>query len=468
MKNDMSENDRLARAVERYQLINPLLDQELDRAERSSIMEKIAGENNISVRQLQRYCKTFNENGLNGLVPKPRGRPQDAAANERFKAQLNEAIVLLRENPCRPVRLLIKTLVLEGSAEAGEIKRSTLQKHLFENGYGKTQLKAAIDSGSNRGDRFCMPHRMMLVQTDFKYSISLPLEEGNGENIKVYLCTQIDDHSRFILHTQWYLHQTAEAVEHSVKCAILKYGKFDKWYCDNGKQFNETNISITFAKLGIRKLNTKPYKAKSKGKIEKFHQVVNVFLNEVKLDPCSIRNLDDLNTYWKSFLDHYYLNDPHAGIAEYYKQNSKEYPKEGITPTQEFDRDSRELVHLDVDVVTDAFLHSDKTAVVRKGTISFNGLKYKAEAFPNGSKVTIFYDPFHKEKIILKQKGKADYVTSPIQIEQYINFSSKEKTGSLPEKEPVKSSRVLGPMMVETEKKFNPSTGAIDFSSLMK
>ena len=49
---------------------------------------------------------------------------------------------------------------------------------------------------------------------------------------------------------------------------------------------------------------------KSKGKIEKFHQVVDDFIRESKLK--NIRTLEELNRLWAVYLEEYYHKQKHA------------------------------------------------------------------------------------------------------------------------------------------------------------
>ena len=54
-----------------------------------------------------------------------------------------------------------------------------------------------------------------------------------------------------------------------------------------------------------------------------------------------------------------------------------EIPPEGITPLQEFNRDTRPLTFLDASVVAEAFLHHANRKVDKGGCISFHGRKYE-------------------------------------------------------------------------------------------
>lgn len=64
-------------------------------------------------------------------------------------------------------------------------------------------------------------------------------------------------------------------------------------------------------------MHAKPHSGKSKGKIEKFHQVMDDFIRGSKLK--NIRMLEERNRLWAIYPDEYYHKQKHTGIAEYYE-----------------------------------------------------------------------------------------------------------------------------------------------------
>ena len=99
----------------------------------------------------------------------------------------------------------------------------------------------------------------------------------------------------------------------------------------------------------------------NKGKIEKFHQVVDDFIRESKLK--NIRTLEELNRFRAVYMEEYYHKQKHAGIVEYYESLGAAAQEEGISPLQEWNRDSRPLTFLDAAVVSEAFLHHEQRKV---------------------------------------------------------------------------------------------------------
>lgn len=160
--------------------------------------------------------------------------------------------------------------------------------------------------------RFCKPHRMMLLQGDIKYGCKLPIGK-NGAMVQTYLSSAIDDHSRYVIQSQFYDNQEESIVEDTFRKVILKAGKFDTAYFDNGSQYVAKQLKLSLAKLGITVRHAPVRSGKSKGKMEKIHQVADAFLREVKIH--KIKTLEELNSYWGMYLEEYY-HKTHEGIRD--------------------------------------------------------------------------------------------------------------------------------------------------------
>jgi transposase InsO family protein len=417
MENKEVTDWRESIALSRFQIIQPLLDQTLDKAKRIQIRRKIAEDNDISEKTVKRWEDAFFQSGFSGLKPAEKTGGQSSKLPDNFPELLQEAIQLKREVTTRSVNQIIFILEGEGKAEPGVLKRSTLQRHLFNAGLCERQLKMyRQDEQSSMTKRFCKPHRMMLTQADIKYGVGI-LITMDGEKKTVYLSSLIDDHSRYILWSEWYESQDEYCVEDVFRKAILKHGRFDKAYTDNGSQYLSRQLKTSCAMLGISLKRARPKSGKSKGKIEKFHQVVDSFIEEVKLK--KLMEITELNRYWQIFLDEYYHKKPHDGIREYYKSKGITLPEKGITPEQEWNRDTRALVFLDSKTVGEAFLHHEKRYVDKGGLISYNGRKYEAGAHLIGEQVVIAFDPKDDRTITVYPKNSASFTARPVQIGEY-------------------------------------------------
>lgn len=402
-------------ALERFQMISPLLDPEMDNAKRIQLRRMIAENHELSVRTIYRYEKGYREKQFAGLRPMNRKMRRSQKLPDNWDEIVGEAILLKREVPKRSVRQIIKILEIEGWAAPGVVKQSTLQRYLFRAGLGVKQMRRFTEKRETSARRFCRPHRMELIQADIKFGPDIRTK--GGKLIKTYLCSLIDDHSRYILHSEFYDNKSASVVEDSFHKAILQHGKFDCGYTDNGSEFIATQLVKSCARLGIQLLRAKPRSGESKGKIEKFHQVVDRFITEIRI--AKVHTLEELNRCWKIFLDVDYQKDAHAGIREYYKSLGVEVPAEGISPLQEWNRDSRELVFIDAGVVGEAFLHHEDRTIDPAGCFSFDGQMYEASTALAGAAVEIAYDPLDTSTVTVYYQDMDPIHAKPVTISAY-------------------------------------------------
>lgn len=450
-------------ALRRFQLISPLLQPGIDDARKLQLRKKIAEENGISTRTLYRYEKSFSEQNFEGLKPTGRTAHLSTLLPDNFPALLEQAIQLRREVPERSVSQIIYIMEAEGLAAPGVLKRSTLERHLYRAGYGQRHMQMYKDARNSSSKRFCKPHRMMLIQGDIKYGPKLPIGK-NGAKVQTYLSSAIDDHSRYLLSSRFYDNQEETIIEDTFHRAISRYGVFDACYFDNGTQYIAKQIKFSLAKLGIRVMHAKPRSGKSKGKIEKFHQVVDTFMRESKLK--DVKSLEELNRLWEIYLEEYYHRRKHQGIAEYYESLGAAVPEEGISPLQEWNRDSRPLSFLDVAVVAEAFLHHEQRKVDKGACISFQGKRYETKPALIGHTVEISYDPMAPEVITVSYPGFEAFQASPVKIGEYC-----DKGITLPaamQKQEPTTSRFLDALEAKHEAHKQQMADAISFAGYRK
>ena len=451
------------KASERFKMISPLLAEDLDPAKRSQIRSQIAQNHDISERTLYRLEAAWRKDGFAGLRPADRVVCRSPKLPENFEEILTQAIQLKKEVPGRSVAQIILILEMEGWAAPGILKRSTLQRYLYKAGFGIKQMKRYTEARNATSRRFCKPHRMMLAQADIKYGLKLPVGKG-GKKVQTYLSALIDDHSRFILESSWYDNQEALIVEDTFHKAILKHGVMDAVYADNGKQYVSRHLACALEKLGIRYMHAKPYHAWSKGLIERFNSSVDSFLDEVKLK--KIKSLEELNRYWKVWVEEYYHNKPHDGIREYYESIGVPVPEEGITPAQEWNRDSRALKFLDCRVVGEAFLHHETREIDKSGCLSFAGRNYEVSVSLAGQTVEIAYDPAAPETITVTAEGLEPVTARPLAISEFCD-QSPIRPACMQEDKP-ETSRFLDGLKKQADKNRAYRMSAISFAGYGK
>ena len=449
-------------ALKRLEMITPLMDPDMDDAKRCQMREEIAEKNNITTRSLYRYEKYYRENSFDGLRPMNRQMRRSAKLPGNYDEIVAQAIQLKREVPRRSVRQIIKILEIEGWAPPGILKASTLQRYLYKAVLGKKQMRKFTESRETSSRRFCRPHRMELLQGDIKYGPQI--RDKDGKLIKTYLSSLIDDHSRYILQSEFYDNQRAEIVEDTFHKAILKHGAFDTGYLDNGTQYISEQLQKSCGKLGIRLLHAKPRNCEAKGKIEKFHQKVDSFIAEIRV--AHVHSVEELNERWKYYLEEEYQKEGHDGIREYYEAMDVKVPPGGISPEQEWNRDTRKLTFIDVGTVSEAFMHHEMRQIDKTGCFSFEGRLYEASTALAGAEVEIIYDPLHTAEIEVRYQGIAPIKAKPVRI------------GAFADKKPVvpvgmtdqipKSSRLLDALEKKYKENHRLFADAISFAGYGK
>ena len=450
-------------AFERYALIAPLLDETIDSARRSQLRKELALKAELSERTLYRYEAAYHEKGFAGLKPAACERSLSRKLPGNYAEIVDQAIQLKKEVPKRSVEQIIFILEQENWAPPGTLKRSTLERYLYKAGFGVRQMQMYRDARSSSSKRFCKPHRMMLLQGDIKYGCKLPIGK-NGAMVQTYLSSAIDDHSRYVVHSQFYDNQEEAIIEDTFRQVILKAGKFDTAYFDNGSQYVAKQLKYSLARLGITVRHAPVRSGKSKGKCEKFHQVVDAFLREVKVH--KIKTLEKLNHHWRNYLEEYYHKDDHDGIREYYESQGVSVPPEGITPLQEWNRDQRALVFLDATVVAEAFLHHETRLVDKGACISFQGRKYETKPSLIGFQVEIAYDPISPETITVNYPGMEPFTAKPVKIGAFC-----DKNPTLPvsmQEAEAECSRMLAALEKKREQSRSRMADAISFGQFRK
>lgn len=422
---DLLSDWRHEEASRRLEIIVPLLDDTMDPAEKSALRKELADKNGIAVRTLYRYENSYKDGGFAALLPMERLGPGTESLPDNYEQLVAEAEQLKREQPRRSVAQIIRILEGENKVAKGVLKRSTLQARLFQDGYGRNQMLQYVEARDSSRKRYCKPHRMMLVQADIKYGCYLPIGK-NGAMSRTYLSTVIDDHSRYVLSSRFYDNQKAEIVQDTFKQAILSYGKFDLAYVDNGRQYLSLYLKKALESLGISVRHAPPRSGKSKGLVERFHgSVVDPFLNEVKLQ--KVQTLDELNQLWGLWLYDYH-HRAHDGIREYYESQGVAVPPEGISPLQEFNRDTRPLQFFDHKQVAEAFMNHETRKVDKSAFISVHGDKFETRTSLIGAKVEVTYDPSDLDTVYVSYKGEKPFPAKRVKISSFC-----EKTPSLPE-----------------------------------
>ena len=96
----MADDNDYKTACARFQLISPLLDASLDKAELINLRREISLEAGVSEKTIIRYLNMYRTSGLEGLIPSFLGRPGGRSITQKVLA---EAISMRETLPSRSV-----------------------------------------------------------------------------------------------------------------------------------------------------------------------------------------------------------------------------------------------------------------------------------------------------------------------------------------------------------------------------
>lgn len=420
-------------ALRRYRIIAPLLDEGLSESEKRDIRWLTCSRESISGRTLRRYVADFKRGGFDALLPRER---KDKGSLRAISAEALElAAEMRRELPGRSAERIQQLLASEGYSVA----RSTLERHLRQQGLSGREIKAEPKQVASR--RFNRKGRNTLWQADLKYGPYLPDPDHLGRKIRTYLLAIIDDATRMVVHGEFYANQKLPVLEDTLRKALTRCGAPDNLYVDNGKIFVSQWLRLACAKLRIRHLTTKAYSAESKGKIERFNRTADEFLQEARLE--NPQTLDQLNGLFRVWLSEGYNHREHSALA-------------GKSPAQAFARDTKPLRFPSPEALREAFLWEKTPRVDKTGCISLAGLCYEVGVEYIRKQVLVRYDPFDLSVVEVWSGGEKKKLVSPVNIGEY-NRNVKKPA---PELEKASQSRLLRLFASESKKRLKQQLGA--------
>ena len=446
-------NDKL---IHRFELIAPLLNEGLDAFERRRLRARILESSGISERTLRRYVQAYKEKGYKSLTDIPRsdkGNPRTVP-----ERAISEAVALRQELPTRSVGRIIEILEGEKIVKPGEVSRTSLNRHLIARGYGAAQLRAE-GKAAMPSSRFERKRRNSLFQADIKYGPRLVI---NGVKKKTYLMTIIDDHTRMIMHAEFYDNQRLPILEDCFRKALLKFGKPSDILVDNGKVFVSKWFKLACVRLGIRHIAAKPFSAKTKGKCEKYHQCVDKFLDEFSLE--SVQTLPELNRKFSIWLDEDYIHDPHDALKkeERDRHTGVLLHKQERTPFQAYTEDPAKVKYVSSLECRDAFLWEDARTVDKSGCIKLAGVVFDVGVALIRRRVDVRYDPFDISMIEIWLEGQFQRKAEMLYIPE---FTPRQYPGPAAPPRKRTGSRLLTVYEEQNKTREKQRNGALSFYS---
>jgi len=302
-------------ALFRFGIIFPLLDERLQRGEKSRIITGICEQTHeipysdrkqLSPATLYNWLRLYNrKQRIEDLYPATR---KDKG---QFRSLSTETELALRnfrdEHPTVKLTTLVQMAVKTGLFLPSEMVSMAVIYRVFREYDRKRKAKNTKDMR-----RFTMANCndcwMLDAMTGPKVVITA---EGRKKVVSSKLWAFIDDKSRLITYAQFYKDETAESL---IDCAIKAFssrGLPRKIFTDNGPAMRDHRLKLGLAELKVHLSHAKAYSPASKAKIERFFSTVRMqFLPLQGEEPL---DLYELNKAWKLFVQQYNTRF-HSGI----------------------------------------------------------------------------------------------------------------------------------------------------------
>ncbi len=383
----MNDEKKREIALFRYGIIHDFVAVSLSREEKRSLMEAkeqqkwiipYSSKTSISKTTMWRWIKQYKDSGrsIESLFPHKR---KDKGHKRAIDDETGAALLQLRKDLAHyPVTELLKEMKRRNLIPAGRmLTLSSAYRYLQQHGSSRSKA-LQIDRR-----RFEAEKANDIWQSDVMHGPHV-LESGRMK--KTYLIAFIDDHSRLIVHAQFYFSENTNTFMQAFRCALESRGIPKKLYVDNGSAFRSKHLEWVCASLGISLIHAKPYSPQGKGKIERFFRTVRstVMHRDRKSD---LMGLNDVFNIW--LMDGYH---------------ERVHSSTGKTPWERYSKHLSQIISPPKDL----YLHFRKKArrrVSKDRVIKLEGRCYEAPAQLIMEQVILLYLPekqceielFHKE-----------------------------------------------------------------------
>jgi len=378
----MKQEEKEKIAVFRFGVIFPLLeerhlawgDKEKILSELSEKQWEIPGSSRtfLSRATILNWVKRYRDGGerIEALFPRDRN---DCGRRRSFSDETAARLLRLREeHPDYTVKKIVDHVKKEGILMGSEeLKDSTVYRFFKE--HKKQQLSKQEDLR-----KFEVELANDLWQSDAMHG---PKVRHKGKLVKTYLFAIIDDKSRLITGSRFYLNESTESFLDCLWEALLRRGLPRILYTDNGSSFRSHRLQIGCASLQISLRYAKPYRPVGKGKIERFNRTVRMqFLPDLPQE----LTLDELNTRWNAYVNDIYHQRVHGST--------------GQTPLNRF-LDDVHLLRGAPEKLPDYFRLSQERTVAKDRTIRLEGRIFEAPVGLAGKRVILRYEQLDRVEI---------------------------------------------------------------------
>lgn len=350
---------------------------------------------------IKNWYLSYKKNGISALQVKSRN---DKNSSRRLNYETISKIQELRvEFPNITGTAIYKNLIKDNYIDKSKVSLSTILRFIKKN-----NLKAG---------QVCNIERRMFemdcVNACWQSDTSVgPYIKIDGIKYKTYIIMFIDDKSRLIMGYDIFFNDTAINMQKVFKTAIKTYGKPKKLFVDNGGPYDNKQLSLICASLGIELIHAKPYTPEAKAKQERLFRTIKDGWMRCT-DWNTFTSLDDIKKSLNEFLYNNYINKVHSSTK--------------MTPNDRWHNEYDSITFLDNDFIDECFLHRTSNKVRKDMTIKFNNEFYEVPFKYVGQTIELRYDPLNLNELYLYENNNRISVVK--KVDKVANSKVKRKNG---------------------------------------
>lgn len=386
----MKEQHKIDIAIFRYSVIHDFVGGvSLEYGEKQKLLEEkcarkwaipFSGKTSISPSTILRWIQNYTASGRKVESLYPKGR-NDKGKSRALNQEISLALIRIRqEYPDGTIPFIIKTIKGRGIIPPNTyLPLSTVYRFYHQN---NLMRKRSMNEDRRRYEAQ-MPND--IWQSDVMHG---PRLDVDGKNRKTYLIAFIDDHSRLIVHGQFYVSESTKVFMGALEQALLKRGLPRKIYVDNGSAFRSRQLMFTTASLGISLVHAKPYKPQGKGKVERFFKT----LRSQFLPGFTGNSLLTINQALERWL-----------MDEY---NARKHSSTGQSPLSRF-VDNIECIRPAPQNLRDHFRKVARRRVNKDRTVVLDKIVYEAPVTLIGRQIELLYHEDERDFVEARYKNKS-------------------------------------------------------------
>jgi transposase InsO family protein len=265
-----------------------------------------AAEYGISRRHLHRLLARYRDAGLEALEPRSR-RPKTTpiATPEPVRQRVIELRLQLTADGLDAGPVTIAWHLEREGLRA--LSTSTIRRILHQTGLITPQPRKRPRSSYIR---FAAEQPNEIWQSDFMH-----WQLADGSDVEVL--NWLDDHSRYLLSCTAHRPVTSEDVVTTFLATVEQHGVPASTLTDNGRVYTarfgggRNAFEYLLPLLGVRQKNGSPGHPQTQGKIERFHQTLQRWLNARP----PAQNIAQLQRQLDELREHYNEHRPHRALA---------------------------------------------------------------------------------------------------------------------------------------------------------